>query len=259
MTEIETCAGDGTCAIPCPIGINTGALIREFRAIETTSMADKVALQLAKNWSAVETVSRASLSATHAFSVLFGVKRLRTLARRSNTPRQPVSSHTRSKASAGPMRRVEIAIPSPRSSASSTIALSAKRAPERKSRSNCPLFCRSSALPSVAITCWRTAAPSRRALDDLQIGATAEGLLAEIHGGKPGANSNLVRTPTAYAQIKASKSAHYVGGAGCANPSVRRGRVPCRAHHRDLRPHLADFYHNESRLFGVDRRIRSAA
>src|SRR6266852_2580944 len=31
---IETCAGDGTCSIPCPIGINTGALIKEFRALE---------------------------------------------------------------------------------------------------------------------------------------------------------------------------------------------------------------------------------
>ena len=60
---------------------------------------------------------------------------LRALARRSITPRQPVSSHTRSKASDGPMRRVEIVVSSPRSSASSTIALSAKRAPERSSRS----------------------------------------------------------------------------------------------------------------------------
>src|SRR6202162_2379014 len=76
---IETCAGDGTCAIPCPIGINTGALIREFRASEATSTADNVALRLAKNWSAVEKVSRASLSATHAFSVLFGVKPLTAL------------------------------------------------------------------------------------------------------------------------------------------------------------------------------------
>ena len=76
---IETCAGDGTCAIPCPIGINTGALIREFRASEATSMADNVALRLAKNWSAVEKVSRASLSATHAFSALFGVKPLTAL------------------------------------------------------------------------------------------------------------------------------------------------------------------------------------
>src|SRR6202522_3811009 len=76
---IETCAGDGTYAIPCPIGINTGALIRELRASETTSTADKVALRLAKNWSAVETLSRASLSATHAFSALFGVKPLTAL------------------------------------------------------------------------------------------------------------------------------------------------------------------------------------
>jgi D-lactate dehydrogenase len=76
---IETCAGDGTCAIPCPIGINTGALIREFRAMEATSTADNVALTLAKNWSAVEKISRVSLSATHAFSALFGVKPLTAL------------------------------------------------------------------------------------------------------------------------------------------------------------------------------------
>ena len=49
-----------------------------------------------------------------------------------------------------------------RLSESSTIALSAKRAPERSSRSNCALACNSSIRPSAAITCWRTAAPSRR-------------------------------------------------------------------------------------------------
>jgi len=76
---IETCAGDGTCAIPCPIGINTGALIREFRATETTPTADKVALRVAENWSTVEKVSRVSLSAAHAFSALFGTKPLTAL------------------------------------------------------------------------------------------------------------------------------------------------------------------------------------
>jgi D-lactate dehydrogenase len=76
---IETCAGDGTCAIPCPIGINTGALIRELRASQTTPTADNVALRLARNWSAVEQVSRVSLSATHGFSALFGVKPLTAL------------------------------------------------------------------------------------------------------------------------------------------------------------------------------------
>ena len=76
---IETCAGDGTCAIPCPIGINTGALIHEFRTMETTSVADNVALRLAKNWSTVETLARGSLSATHVFYKLFGVKPLTAL------------------------------------------------------------------------------------------------------------------------------------------------------------------------------------
>ena len=45
---IETCAGDGTCSIPCPIGINTGALIREFRARENSPAAEAVALRLAQ-------------------------------------------------------------------------------------------------------------------------------------------------------------------------------------------------------------------
>jgi hypothetical protein len=42
------------------------------------------------------------------------------------------------------------------------MALAAKRAPERTSRSTWPLACNSSKRPSVAITCWRTCSPSRR-------------------------------------------------------------------------------------------------
>ncbi len=77
---IETCAGDGTCAIPCPIGINTGALIKEFRARENSAAAEAVALRLAKNWKAVERLSRVSLRGAHAISALFGVKPLTALA-----------------------------------------------------------------------------------------------------------------------------------------------------------------------------------
>ena len=43
---IETCAGDGTCAIPCPIGINTGALMREFRKAEHGPQSEAIALSL---------------------------------------------------------------------------------------------------------------------------------------------------------------------------------------------------------------------
>jgi D-lactate dehydrogenase len=73
---IETCAGDGTCAIPCPIGINTGALIKQLRALENGPRADAVALSLARHWKSVETLSRVSLRAVHAFSSIFGVKPL---------------------------------------------------------------------------------------------------------------------------------------------------------------------------------------
>lgn len=77
---IETCAGDGTCAIPCPIGINTGALIKEFRARENGPRAEAVALRLARHWQVVERASRAGLRGAHAFSSVFGVKPLTVLA-----------------------------------------------------------------------------------------------------------------------------------------------------------------------------------
>jgi D-lactate dehydrogenase len=77
---IDTCAGDGTCAIPCPIGINTGALIKELRALENGPRAESVALRLAQHWGTVETAARAGLSATHGFSSMFGVKPLTALA-----------------------------------------------------------------------------------------------------------------------------------------------------------------------------------
>jgi D-lactate dehydrogenase len=76
---IETCAGDGTCSIPCPIGINTGTLIKEFRARENSPAAEWVALWLAKHWKAVEPLARVSLRGAHAFSSVFGVKPLTAL------------------------------------------------------------------------------------------------------------------------------------------------------------------------------------
>ena len=76
---IETCAGDGMCSIPCPIGINTGALIKEFRALENGPSADGIALRLAEHWRAVEKASRLALWGTHAFSSVFGVKPLTAL------------------------------------------------------------------------------------------------------------------------------------------------------------------------------------
>ena len=76
---IETCAGDGMCSIPCPIGINTGTLIKQFRGRENSPAAEAVALSLAKHWKAVEPVARMSLWGAHMFSSMFGVKPLTAL------------------------------------------------------------------------------------------------------------------------------------------------------------------------------------
>ena len=81
---------------------------------------------------------------------------------RSITARQPVSSHSRSKTRPARCGGLAIFVALSSATAVSTIALLAKRAPERNSRSSCPLACSSSRRPSVAITCWRTWSPSRR-------------------------------------------------------------------------------------------------
>jgi D-lactate dehydrogenase len=70
---VETCAGDGTCAIPCPIEINTGAFIREFRKAERGPRAGKVALAIARRWAVVERLALIALAATHLASRFFGV------------------------------------------------------------------------------------------------------------------------------------------------------------------------------------------
>jgi D-lactate dehydrogenase len=104
---IETCAGDGTCAIPCPIGINTGTLIKEFRGRENGPAGETVALHLAQHWKAVERASRAGLRGAHAFSSVFGVKALTALAA---TARSIISTDLLP-AVPGPMPRAAASLP----------------------------------------------------------------------------------------------------------------------------------------------------
>jgi len=73
---IETCAGDGTCAIQCPVGINTGELIKEFRKTQNSEAAESVALSLAKHWSTVEKLSRTGLGVADVAARILGIKTL---------------------------------------------------------------------------------------------------------------------------------------------------------------------------------------
>ena len=55
---IETCAVDSSCSTACPYGIDTGALMKQFRAKESTPARERVAYGLARHWGVVESGAR---------------------------------------------------------------------------------------------------------------------------------------------------------------------------------------------------------
>jgi D-lactate dehydrogenase len=69
---IETCAADGSCMLACPLGIDTGKLVKGFRAAERSARAQRLALRAAKRWRAVERTARGGLRVGGAISRLTG-------------------------------------------------------------------------------------------------------------------------------------------------------------------------------------------
>jgi len=59
--SMETCAADGSCQLACPVGIDTGKLVKELRAERHTPRAEAAALAAAKRWGAVVVASRLAL------------------------------------------------------------------------------------------------------------------------------------------------------------------------------------------------------
>ncbi|HEX3242095.1 MAG TPA: FAD-binding and (Fe-S)-binding domain-containing protein [Solirubrobacterales bacterium] len=59
--SLDTCATDGSCQLACPLGIDTGKLVKELRGGRRTERAESLALRAAARWSAVEAASRAGL------------------------------------------------------------------------------------------------------------------------------------------------------------------------------------------------------
>jgi D-lactate dehydrogenase len=58
---LDSCAADGSCQLACPVGIDTGKLVKELRAERHTERAERTALAAAKRWHTVERASRAAL------------------------------------------------------------------------------------------------------------------------------------------------------------------------------------------------------
>jgi D-lactate dehydrogenase len=76
---IQTCAGDASCALSCPIGIDTGSLMKEFRHLEHTRRSESVALALARHWKLVERLARTVLRVGHLAERTVGSRRFESL------------------------------------------------------------------------------------------------------------------------------------------------------------------------------------
>jgi D-lactate dehydrogenase len=61
---IQTCAADGACQIACPLGIDSGKLIKGFRTAEHSERDQRRGVRFAERWRSIERVARAGLRAS---------------------------------------------------------------------------------------------------------------------------------------------------------------------------------------------------
>lgn len=59
---VDTCAGDSTCALACPVGIDTGALMKDFRHRRHGPREERAAARAAERFGAVEAAARLAVA-----------------------------------------------------------------------------------------------------------------------------------------------------------------------------------------------------
>ncbi|QYA92819.1 FAD-binding oxidoreductase [Streptomyces anulatus] len=59
---VDTCAGDSTCKLACPVGIDTGAMMKGFRHLRHTPREERIAALTAKNFAVVEASARLAVA-----------------------------------------------------------------------------------------------------------------------------------------------------------------------------------------------------
>ena len=75
----QTCAADGLCATRCPVGIDTGKMMKVLRADKQGAVGKKVAHWVDAHLAGVTAATRGGLRAAHAASQTFGEVRLEKL------------------------------------------------------------------------------------------------------------------------------------------------------------------------------------
>ena len=78
---LQTCAGDGMCQTRCPVSIDTGALMKRFRAERHSRAGNWIAKAAARNAGAVETMARAAVATGHGVAAVVGTSGMRGITR----------------------------------------------------------------------------------------------------------------------------------------------------------------------------------
>jgi D-lactate dehydrogenase len=78
---IQTCAADGTCAPACPLAIDTGRLMKDFRRRQRTDREERLGLALARHWAAVEHGARGGLRSGRGVARVAGDRAIGAISR----------------------------------------------------------------------------------------------------------------------------------------------------------------------------------
>ena len=78
---VDTCAGDGLCAVACPVDIDTGRMIKGLRGRQVPGLGHKVADVVANRFGAVATATRLGLGAAGVAQRVLGNAAMRGISR----------------------------------------------------------------------------------------------------------------------------------------------------------------------------------
>nr|WP_315201065.1 FAD-binding and (Fe-S)-binding domain-containing protein [uncultured Flavobacterium sp.] len=76
----ETCATDGLCALACPVYIDTGKFVKEWRANQINASDKKVAAYISSHMAGTTAVLRIGLKTVSLFHSIFGTKIMKALS-----------------------------------------------------------------------------------------------------------------------------------------------------------------------------------
>lgn len=76
---VNTCAGDSSCAIACPVDIDTGHAMKQLRQQAWSPRADRVGSLTARRFDAMEKVARSALRAAAAVTPVLGQRGMRAV------------------------------------------------------------------------------------------------------------------------------------------------------------------------------------